>query len=154
LTIPRLRVNLSELLVTLTDDIELIAPDLQVQSEIAPDLFVLGDSDLLNQVLQNLISNAIKYNVPQGWIRIQARRQAQQIQVRVANATAGSLGENCDRIFERFYRGDPARSRNIEGLGLGLNLAREIARAHQGDLRVFQASAEQIEIGLILKLAS
>jgi two-component system, OmpR family, heavy metal sensor histidine kinase CusS len=150
LNIPRIRVNMSELLLPLVEDIELIAPDLQVQSDIAPDLVVLGDPDLLNQVLQNLISNAVKYNAPQGWIRLQAQRQAQQIQIKIANATEGLLPEDCDRIFDRFYRGDPSRNRKIEGLGLGLNLAREIVHAHQGDLRLAKASAGEVEMVLTL----
>jgi two-component system, OmpR family, heavy metal sensor histidine kinase CusS len=130
----RVGVDLSHLLAELLDDIELLAPQLDVQAEIAAGLQVAGDRDLLIQVLQNLLSNAIKYNLPQGWIRIVARRQGDRVVITMRNSSAEILGSDRDRIFDRFYRGDPARTRKVEGLGLGLSLAREISQAHRGTL--------------------
>lgn len=127
-------VNLSQMLFELADDVELLAPELKVEVEIPDLLLVKGDRDLLTQVVQNLISNAIKYNLPQGWIRIQGRRQGNLAVMTMTNACKDMSPVDCDRVFERFYRGDPARTRQTEGVGLGLSLAREIARAHQGDL--------------------
>ncbi|WP_415354790.1 sensor histidine kinase [Leptolyngbya sp. FACHB-1624] len=132
----RVKVNLSELLFEMLEDIELLAPHLTVQSDIAPGLSVQGDRDLLKQVLQNLLSNAIKYNLEKGWIRIRAGQSQTAIQVTIANASKGIPVQDRDRIFDRFHRGDPARTRKVEGIGLGLSLAREIVRAHQGDLKL------------------
>jgi two-component system, OmpR family, heavy metal sensor histidine kinase CusS len=92
--------------------------------------------------LQNLISNAIKYNLPNGWIKIHAYQQKETVVMEVSNASKDILDCDRDRVFDRFYRGDPARSRSvsggesgqIEGVGLGLSLAREITHAHNGDL--------------------
>ena len=71
----QVEVNLSEILAQMEEDLELLAPHLEIQTEIAAQLRVQGDRDLLTQVLQNLISNAIKYNLPDGWIKIHARQQ-------------------------------------------------------------------------------
>ncbi len=127
-------VNLSEILVIINEDMELLAPHLTIESDIAPELWVRGDRDLLTQILQNLISNAIKYNLPEGWINIHARRQDKTVQVTIMNASKSMPVGDRDRIFDRFYRGDLARNRKVEGVGLGLSLSREIARAHRGDL--------------------
>lgn len=127
-------VNFSEMLAGMLEDMELLAPDLTVKTKIEPDLQVWGDRDLIMQILQNLLSNAIKYNLPNGWIDIQTQQQHAAVQVTISNASRGVSEGERDRIFDRFYRGDPARNRKVEGVGLGLSLSREIARAHQGDL--------------------
>jgi two-component system, OmpR family, heavy metal sensor histidine kinase CusS len=137
-----IEIDLSEMLTDLVDDLEVLAPDLDVQVQIDRDLQVLADRPLLLQVLQNLMSNAIKYNLPHGWVRIVARQQEQTVFVTISNSSQDLPTADRERIFDRFYRGDPARNRDVEGLGLGLSLAREIAYAHDGDL-----SLEPISIG-------
>lgn len=134
MAIQRSEVDLSRLLRELLEDIELLAPELEVQSAIADHLWVKGDRDLLVQVLQNLISNAIKYNLPNGWIRVAGQRQGAAVAITVSNSSKGIPQSDRSRIFDRFHRGDPARTRKVEGIGLGLSLAREIVRAHQGNL--------------------
>ncbi len=132
-------VDLKEILAVLIEDIELLAPELPVKLKLDQgDLKVKGDRDLLTQVLQNLIDNAIKYNLPPGstrqWLSIAGERRGNVMQVTVANASREiPLGER-DRIFDRFYRADRSRNRKREGFGLGLSLSREIARAHRGEL--------------------
>lgn len=127
-------INLAQVLGVMVEDLDLLAPTLEVTADIAPALSVYGDVDLLTQVLQNLMSNAIKYNLPNGWIKIQAQSQTETVQVTVTNASKEIPAGDRDRIFDRFYRGDPARNRKTEGIGLGLSLAREIVHAHQGSL--------------------
>lgn len=147
----RVEVNVSELLMEMLEDIELLAPHLEIQTAIAEDLFVKGDRDLLVQVLQNLISNAIKYNLANGWIRIEAYRQgATRVLIRMINCSQEIIAGDSDRLFDRFYRGDPARTRQVEGIGLGLSLAREIARAHNGDLTLDSSIPGQTALTLIL----
>lgn len=130
----RIEVDLSSLLVEMLEDIELLAPHLEVKTKIADNLWVQGDRDLLIQVLQNLISNAIKYNLPNGWIRITAVRKNATVFITISNCSKEISLSDQKRIFDRFHRGDPARTRKVEGIGLGLSLAREIARAHSGEL--------------------
>jgi len=86
--------------------------------------------------LQNLASNAVKYNYDPGLVRFELLAEADQVLIRVANTGPQIPPADRDRIFERFYRADPARSGRVEGTGLGLSLAREIIRAQGGDLRL------------------
>lgn len=133
------KVDLKEILTVLIEDIDLLAPGLPVEVVLEEaDLRVKGDRDLLTQVLQNLIDNAVKYNLPLGsagqWLSVTGRRRGHVVQVTVANASRDIPLEERDRIFDRFYRGDFSRNRKREGFGLGLSLSREIARAHRGEL--------------------
>lgn len=146
----RVEVDLSGLLIEMLEDIELLAPHLEVKTEIAEGLRVQGDRDLLVQLLQNLISNAIKYNLPNGWIRIVARRQGATVLITIGNCSKEIPLSDRDRIFDRFYRGDPARTRKVEGIGLGLSLAREIARSHSGDLTLDPTLSGQTAFTLTL----
>lgn len=146
----RVEVNVSDLLKEMLEDIELLAPHLEIQTAIAEDLLIKGDRDLLVQILQNLISNAIKYNLPNGWIRITAAAQGENILINISNCSNEIPASDRVRLFDRFYRGDPARTRQVEGIGLGLSLAREIARAHHGDLILDPTIAGQTGFTLTL----
>jgi two-component system heavy metal sensor histidine kinase CusS len=146
----RVEVNLSQLLNEMLEDIELLAPQLTVETNIANGLSVQGDRDLLKQVLQNLFSNAIKYNLPQGWIQIYAAQVETQVQITIINASKDIPVKDRDRIFDRFHRGDPARTRKVEGTGLGLSLAREIVRSHQGRLTLDSTYSDQTAFTLTL----
>lgn len=142
------QIYLGKILSLLIEDLELLAPDLVIETYIDPELQVLGDPDLLMQSLQNLISNAVKYNQPEGWVRIRGQQHPHFIALTVSNPTQEPLER--DRVFDRFYRGDPARTRKIEGLGLGLSIAREIARVHGGDITLDAAPAGQVSFTLTL----
>lgn len=143
-------VDMSELLREMVEDVELLAPHLSIEIDIPKQLKVKGDRDLLIQVLQNLLSNAIKYNLPQGWIKIRAYQTLTTTNITIINSSVDIPKGDRDRLFERFYRGDPAHTRKVEGLGLGLSLAREIVRAHHGDLTLDTATSAQT--GLTLSL--
>ncbi|WP_124728561.1 ATP-binding protein [Staphylospora marina] len=98
---------------------------------------VYADRDKIDQVLDNLISNAVKYTPEGGSIAITARtRPDGMVEVGVADTGIGIPKKDLGRIFERFYRVDKARSRELGGTGLGLAIAREIIRAHDGDIRI------------------
>lgn len=127
-------VNLSAMLLEMVNDLDLLAPDLKVQTAISKELYLWADQDLLTQVLQNLFSNAIKYNLPDGWINVSAIQKTTTVVVTLSNASKDIPDRDRQLIFERFQRGDPARTRKVEGTGLGLSLAREIVRAHGGNL--------------------
>lgn len=133
-------VDWSERAQELVADTRELAPHLEVSAEIAPGVKVLGDRDLLVQLLQNLAGNAIKFNQPNGGdpgaIAVELKIERGRAVFRISN-TGPPLGpEERAKIFERFYRGDPSRNRRVDGVGLGLSLAREIALAHGGDLKV------------------
>lgn len=96
---------------------------------------VVIDRDQIDQVLDNLMSNALKYTPEGGSIRIEARRNSEgMLSISVQDTGIGIPKKDLDRIFERFYRVDKARSRNMGGTGLGLSIAREIVKAHGGQI--------------------
>ncbi len=145
-------VDMSELLMEMLEDVEMLAPHLTVQTDFTDGLRLQGDRDLLIQVLQNLFSNAIKYNLANGWIKIRTHQTQTTLHVIIANASKDIPVSDSRRIFDRFYRGDPARTRKIEGIGLGLSLAREIARAHHGDLTLDSTAFGQTTFTLTLPI--
>jgi signal transduction histidine kinase len=95
---------------------------------------VLGDRDALRQLLLILIDNAVKYTPPPGSVRLGLRRGDQEAIIEVVDTGIGIAPEDQERIFERFYRVDPARSGN--GAGLGLAIARWLAEAQGGRIEV------------------
>ena len=141
--------NLTEALIDLVEDIHMLAEHLQLSHEIAPGLIVQADGSLLRQVLHNLISNAIKYNIEKGWIHTSTTITPGWVEVNVTNSSPGIPVAAQGRIFERFFRADSSHSRQIDGVGLGLSVSREIARAHGGDI-TFSAQAGVVRFVLRL----
>ncbi len=92
------------------------------------------DTDKLTQVIDNIISNAIKYSPDGGNIRFGCVVKDNQLQVMVSDDGMGIPSENVNRIFDRFYRVDRARARSMGGTGLGLAIAREMIEAHGGKI--------------------
>jgi signal transduction histidine kinase len=92
------------------------------------------DSVRIEQIINNLISNALRYTPDGGAIRVSLRREANWATLRVEDTGPGIPEEAMPRLFERFYRVDKSRSREAGGTGLGLAIARQLALAHGGDL--------------------
>ncbi len=134
LPLQREEVDVSSVLADLLDDIQMLAPRLTLRAEIEPNLTIYCDTGLLLQVLHNLISNAIEYNVPDGWIEISVSSSPTRANFTLRNPSEGLTAEQSDHLFERFYRTDPARTRKVDGVGLGLSICREIIRTHGGDI--------------------
>ncbi len=97
---------------------------------------VRGDRGGLSEVLQNLLDNAVQYTPPGGRIRVSARAEATEVILTVSDNGIGIPQVDQSRIFERFYRVDAARSRELGGTGLGLAIARHIVEAHGGRIWV------------------
>jgi two-component system phosphate regulon sensor histidine kinase PhoR len=107
----------------------------QLESLGAPDASVMVDPDAMNQVFGNLIENAVKYGKAGGRIQVGARTLDSEIEFYVRDFGPGIASEHLDRIFERFYRVDKARSREAGGTGLGLAIVKHIVQAHGGHIR-------------------
>jgi two-component system phosphate regulon sensor histidine kinase PhoR len=90
----------------------------------------------LAQVLLNLLDNAVKYTPAGGSIKIDTRESDKFLQVNISDTGIGIPAEDLTRIFERFYRVDKARSRELGGTGLGLSIVRNIISAHSGEVWV------------------
>ena len=99
------------------------------------DLAGWGDTRAVEQVLVNLLDNAVKYTPEGGRIEVRARREGDRVCVSVADTGAGIAAEHLPRIFERFYRVDPGRSREVGGTGLGLAIVKHLVEAMGGDAR-------------------
>jgi two-component system sensor histidine kinase BaeS len=104
-----------------------------VQQGIAPGL-VMGDAEKLTQVFRNLFQNAWQYTPPGGTVRFTMERVPEGIKVVFANTGEEIAAEDLPYIFERFYRGEKSRSRELGGAGLGLAIVKELVEAHGGQV--------------------
>ncbi|HEX4122361.1 MAG TPA: ATP-binding protein [Verrucomicrobiae bacterium] len=110
------------------------ARKMTLENQIAPRTIVWGDSDRLQQVLFNLADNALKYGRSEGHVAVGAREVGgEKTEVFVSDDGPGIPPESIDRVFERFYRVDRARSRESGGTGLGLAIVKHIVQAHGGE---------------------
>jgi len=105
-------------------------------------LKILGDTEALNQIFDNLIDNAIKYTESGGRISALLSRQEGKVVLEVEDTGVGIPAEDLPRVFERFYRVDKARSRELGGTGLGLSIVRHLVQALDGEIRVRSSLGE------------
>ena len=106
-----------------------------LENQAAEDLVVRADADRIQQVLFNLVDNAIKYGRAEGRVWIKARVASERmIEVSVCDNGPGIPPDSIDRVFERFYRVDKARSREQGGTGLGLSIVKHIVQSHGGEV--------------------
>ena len=133
-------VDLSQLLEASLDDLgaQPEASGLAIERNFPAELPIVGDRHYTGLILQNLLENARKYNREGGRIRLAARREENRVLLAIGNTGQPIPSSAQARIFERFHRG--AIGENIPGYGLGLNLARELARLHGGDLRLVSSA--------------
>ncbi len=111
--------------------------NVRLQNDVPPELTARADTDRLQQVLFNLVENAIKYGRNEGTVVIGGRADdAGKVELWVQDNGPGIPAEAKDRIFERFYRVDRARSRETGGTGLGLSIVKHIVQAHGGEVWV------------------
>lgn len=145
-------VDLVAMVRELIEDAEILSAQSSVSLEckLPAELVVPGDLRLLRRAVMNLIDNAIKYNVPDGSVVLSASRNGAKALLSVRNMGAGVPPEARDRIFHRFYRRDPSHNQRISGHGLGLSIAREIARAHGGDVTLVQSDSRWTEFSIVL----
>jgi len=102
--------------------------------DIQPDLTVYGNREQFQQVIMILLDNAVKYTNPRGEIRFQMRQQHHEVVISVTNTGEGIAQDQLTRIFDRFYRTDPSRTRARGGYGLGLAIAKAIVERHRGKI--------------------
>jgi two-component system phosphate regulon sensor histidine kinase PhoR len=139
----RMKLNLQP--VNLRALVEKVFADLGSRAEIKkiklvnelPELAAAADADRLDQVLANLVDNAIKYGRTEGKVIVGGKKNAgDRIEIFVRDDGPGIPPESLDRVFERFYRVDKARAREQGGTGLGLSIVKHIVQAHGGEVRV------------------
>jgi two-component system, OmpR family, phosphate regulon sensor histidine kinase PhoR len=131
------KVRVDDLFFTLARDWEkkLAEKNLHVVVDLAPDVRVISaDPTRLQEILYNLLDNAVKYSAPGAEIRLHAQRRDGQVALTVSDTGVGIGPDDLPRIFERFYRVDKARSSELGGTGLGLSIVKHIAQLHGGSV--------------------
>jgi len=116
--------------------VQLKNKNIEIKNELPEDLLVNADKEKIEGVLTNLIDNAIKFNKEKGVIRIFSPDEKSRIKIVVEDSGIGIPEKDIPRIFERFYRVDKARSRELGGTGLGLSIVKHIVELHGGSVGV------------------
>ena len=118
-----------------------------------PTATIHGDRSRIEQVIMNILSNAIKYTPDGGQIDVSTGIENERVWVRVKDTGIGIPEKDLPRLFERFYRVDKARSRESGGTGLGLSIAQEILRLHNGDVRIESVYGQGTAVTILLPIA-
>lgn len=113
------------------------ASEIHLETVVQRGLTIFGDEDLIVTAVRNLVTNAVSYSDPGTRVAVRAHRRGDTVEVVVADHGLGIPLEEQDRIFERFYRVDPARSRATGGTGLGLAIVKHVCAIHGGDVTVW-----------------
>ncbi len=131
-----------------------MAKKIEVELSCAEEIVANLDPQLLEQAVVNLIDNAIKYSNDGGTVRVGALQRENEIIISVHDQGCGIEKEHLPRLFERFYRADKARSRQLGGTGLGLAIVKHIAQAHGGRVAVESTPGKESIFSIHLPKAS
>jgi len=154
-TLERKPVRLDELARESFDDARIMAESEGVKVSLGhcDTVVISGDRHRLRQLLLNLVDNAVKYNRPGGSLGMALRRRDAMAEIEITNTGDGIPPELQPHLFERFVRGDEARSRAIQGCGLGLAICRWIVQSHGGTIRLWSDSTKTTTALVHLPLA-
>lgn len=132
-------VDLSSVIAEAMDRNEQLAAkrNIRLLSETGKGPEVFGNKEMLTAAVKNLIENAITYSDPGSQVGIGCTIKGPLAEIAVTDSGAGISAENQERVFERFYRIDPSRSRETGGTGLGLSIVKHVAKIHRGDVKLF-----------------
>ncbi len=141
ITLELKRINLNQLTEEVFTNLSSKAKErrIKLKNEISRDAFVFADAVRLEQMLTNLIDNAVKFNAEKGTVIVAFEEKNEKNIISISDTGEGISSEHLQRIFERFYRTDRARSREIGGTGLGLAIVKHLARIHGGEVSVASA---------------
>lgn len=143
-------IQADQVLLELAEQFQLLAAtkDIRIETKVDEQLWMCGDRARMRQLFIILLDNALKYTPTDGHIRILGRIQSNDIHISITDTGIGISKTDLPYIFERFYRGDKARSRLEGGTGLGLSIARWIVDSHNGTIRVHSDIAQGTEVEL------
>jgi two-component system OmpR family sensor kinase len=134
-------------------DARAVEPDRPIALEVSGPAVVLGDEQRLRQVAANLLANARQHTPAAAAVTVRVRRDDGSAVLEVADRGPGLFPEEADKVFERFYRADPSRNRNLGGTGLGLSIVAAVAEAHGGRARVESSPGQGARFWVELPLA-
>ena len=115
---------------------------IQITYESYRDVTAWVDEVKLSLALTNIIENAVKYNVDNGWVKVTLNADHRNFYVKVADSGVGIPDDCKEHVFERFYRVDKARSRDTGGTGLGLAITKSVIQMHKGSIKLYSESGE------------
>jgi signal transduction histidine kinase len=146
-------VNLSQLIEEWLDDLGALpdSPDVKIEKKFPVELYVAGEKRYTSLIVQNLLENARKYNRPGGRLRVVAHKETDEVVLTIGNSGRPIARPAQEHVFERFQRDFNGSA--VSGHGLGLNLARELAFLHGGDLRLVRSEDDWTEFELRLPIA-
>ena len=125
-----------------TSAMEAAAKEISVESRGEHGLEVFGSQEQIGAAISNLVANAVTYSSNGSRVVVTTRAEGEQVQISVVDQGIGIPAEDIDRIFERFYRVDPARHRSTGGTGLGLAIVKHVAATHGGDISVWSVQGQ------------
>ena len=146
-------INLSQLGDEWLDDLGALPDslDVKIEKKFPAELYVAGEKRYISLIVQNLLENSRKYNRPGGRIRVAGHKNTDKIVLDIGNTGCPITGDEQEHIFERFHRGSSGTA--VSGNGLGLNLARELARLHGGDLKLVGSDDDWTEFEVRFRVA-
>ena len=148
--------KLNDLVGVIGEDIQSLMPSIRFEFKVSPKIKVLADPNLFQQLLNNLISNAVKYSPENGSIFFKAEITGDMVEFSLSNHTFLSLDGLDERVFQRFYRHTVITNSDIElpkGDGLGLSLCQEIAKVHGGTLMLEKGPGKWVKFTALWKSA-
>jgi signal transduction histidine kinase len=110
--------------------------NIKLKLKLDANLYIKGDKDSLFQIFNNIIENAIKYNVVNGKIEVESSADQEKLTIAIRDSGVGISDKDLPYIFERFYRADKSRNSSNQGTGIGLAVVKELMDAHQGKIVV------------------
>jgi heavy metal sensor kinase len=152
--VPRERLDLQHILTDAIERVEGLARDRHLEARLAAGVAVTGNRDQLERLFLNLLDNALKYTSAGGRVEVRLAVEGGRVVVAVADTGTGIAPEDLPHIFDRFYRGDPSRSRRAGGAGLGLAIASGIVRRHGGTIEAQSVLGQGTTITVRLPLAA
>jgi two-component system phosphate regulon sensor histidine kinase PhoR len=112
-----------------------------------------ADENRLQEVIYNLLDNAVKYSQPGGMVSLHAELEGERVRISVADQGVGIRESDLPRIFERFYRADKGRSRELGGTGLGLSIVKHIVQLHGGTVEATSEPGKGTTISVLLPVS-
>jgi heavy metal sensor kinase len=145
-------VPIDPLLKYIVDVLTLLASEKGVSLvlESAPGIVVMGDKEWLERALLNLLDNAIKYTPAGGRVTIRTANEPSGVKIEIEDTGEGIPADALPRVFERFYRADPARDKAVEGVGLGLSLVKWIVEEHGGAIEAVSRPGDGARFTIVL----
>lgn len=144
---------LEQAIATLEPELALNRLTLTIEVDIDGEASLFGDNERLKQLFTNLLANSIRYTDPGGSIRIVVRREKEQLVYTFEDSAPGVSDPDLGRLFDRLYRVDGSRSRELGGAGLGLSICHSIVTGHNGDIEVAHSPLGGLLVRIRLPLA-